>query len=382
MKAWPIIIALLVLVGVIFLISSGSSSILSAFPPLKAVFGDKTQKAPEAIKLETSNIFRSVDEGKIWFPQAAINADANIGNIPIYKITFDPTDSNIVYACTVSGLYKTVNNGQNWDRIFDRNEILVDGAPVLNFAQDRRNPDRMYIAAYQNLRGVFLKSEDGGLSFIQTYITELDKYFVSSIAIDPDRSNVIYIGTSQGGFFTSKDYGETWKATYWITGNVTNIVINPRSTNEIYAITSDRGMFVSKDYGESWTSLSKELSRVSARNQPTSFQIDNQDPRILYLAVTNGLLKSEDEGKTWRFIDLLIPKDKLPVDAVVVDPYNRNNVYVGVKDLIYKSEDAGENWSVQRIKLPAPSQQNAPERRIGTIVVDQKDTKSIYIGIK
>lgn len=374
MKPASLFIVLAIIILFLMFLIPSFGSVLTAFPPLRAVV--ENSSVGKEGKIETSNIYRTVDGGRVWFPQSAIDAGRKIGNVSVFDIALDVKDSNIVYAATANGLYKTVNNGQNWDKLFDKNQVLSPNASVLKVVQDERNPENIYIAAFQDRRGVFLKSSDGGLSFVQTYITEFDDYMVTDIAIDPFRSNIIYLGTTQGGFFTSKDFGETWEATYWIPGKVSNIVINPKNTSEIYVATSDRGLFRTQNNGKTWKSFSREISRAAARNQIKSIQIDPQNSNILYLGVTNGVLKSVNRGASWRFLDLLIPPKNLPIDVVVVDPTNRRNIYVAVKDLIYKSEDGGVNWSVQRIKLAGS------EKRINVIEIDKKDSTSVYFGVK
>jgi len=92
--------------------------------------------------------------------------------------------------------------------------------------------------------------------------------------------------------------------------------------------------------------------------------------------VTNGVLKTTNRGVSWKFLDLLIPSKNLPLDAVKIDPTNRNNIYVAVKDLMYKTNDGGVNWSVQRLKLATP------EKRINVIEIDKTNPESVYFGIR
>jgi len=375
MKPISLIIVLSIIVAFLLVFYSGSVNIFSSFPPLKALQSNSSSSTTIE-KKETGSIFRTIDGGKVWFSQSVINAKGS-SDIGIYDIKFDVNDSNVIYAGTSGhGIIKSVNNGQNWDQIFDRNETLLSNASVLRIVQDRKDPELIYVAAYQNNRGVFLKSTDGGISFNQTYITEFDEYAVSSITINPAKNNIIYLGTTQGGFFTSYDYGETWEATYWITGSISDIVINPSNSNEIYVATSNRGLFRSSNGGKTWRGFSKELSKAAARNQIRSLQIDPINTNTLFLGVTNGVLKSTNRGASWEFIGLLIPPKNLPIDAVKINPINKNEIYVSAQDMIYKSDDGGVNWSVQRITLPGK------DKRIAEIEIDRKDPKNVFFGVR
>ena len=251
--------ALLVFAPAIF---SGS---VASFPLFRA-FGEPKQAA---VSVENATIFRSIDGGKVWFPQIAIDAGKSIPPVTIFHLAIDRFDSNIMYAGTEGdGLYKSVNNGQNWEKLYDRNRALSDNALVYRVMQDPRNVNRIYVAAFQNKYGVFLKSEDGGISFVQPYISQLENYPIEAVAIHPAFSNIVYIGTAQGGFFVSEDFGETWQALEWLTGPVAEIVVNDRTPSEIYAVVKNRGLFRSLDGGRTWSGFSASWKEWSTSTRP------------------------------------------------------------------------------------------------------------------
>ena len=374
MKPLSLIIAISLIVGAILVFSPISlRNIIASFPLFKGLdVGEKPATAQ--ISAQQAIIWRTIDGGATWFPQTAVEADKNLPEGSVLDIAFDKENSNIVYVGTEgAGLYRSFNNGQNWEKLIDRNGVLADNALVYKIAQDAKNVNNIYLAVFQGLRGMFLKSTDGGISFARTYLTQLENYPVEAIAINPSASNIIYMGTKQGGFFISRDYGETWNAAKWITGQITNIVVNPRNTSEIYVATRDRGLFRSLDGGETWRDFNKELARVSARHAISSFILEQVNGDTLYLAIANGLVKSNNRGLTWQFVNILIPPKALPVDAMALDPENSNMINVGVDTLLYKSEDGGVNWSVQKLDTA---------KRIAIMTIDENDPKSILLGMK
>lgn len=375
MKPLALIIVIAIIASAVLIFTPLSmKEIIASFPLFQSLADKNIAPQQGGIAIDKASIVRSTDNGATWFPQVAIDAGKNIPSVSVLNVTLDHADSNSIYAGTEGdGLYKSVNNGQNWEKIFDRNRILADNATVYDVAQDTREVNNMYVAAFQNKYGVFLKSTDGGLSFVQTYISQLENYPVEAIALHPSLSNVVYIGTGQGGVFVSEDFGETWKVLKWLTGPVANLAINPNNPSELYAVVRNRGLFRSTDGGHEWKEFSRELARISAYNNVMMFTMDPGNANTLYLALANGLVKSEDRGNTWEFVKILIPPNALPVDSVAVDPKNSRIIHVGVGALIYQSLDGGTNWSVQKL---------ATQKRISEIIIDPKDTQNIFLGMK
>lgn len=373
MKPISLIIVLSLIIGAILVFSPISlRNIIASFPLFKGLA--KSEVSTGAVSAQQAIVWRTTDGGVTWFPQSAIEANQGLPEASVLDIALDRENSSIIYLGTEgAGLYRSFNNGQNWEKMADRNGALADNAAVYKVAQDKNNVNNIYLAVFQNKYGMFLKSTDGGISFVRTYITQLENYPVEAIAINPAFSNVIYMGTRQGGFFMSNDYGETWNALKWITGQITDIIINPRNSNEIYTVTRDRGLFRSEDGGRTWREFTKELSRISARQNISRLILRPSDANTLYLALANGLVKSADHGQKWEFVNVLIPPKALPVDAVAINPQEPNKMYVGVDTLIYKSEDGGVNWGVQKLDI---------NKRIAIMVIDGKDPKNILMGLK
>jgi len=97
--------------------------------------------------------------------------------------------------------------------------------------------------------------------------TTNDNGLVSSIAINPNNPNIIYMGTVGGGVWRSNDGGNTWTPIFdrqiaLGVGEPAGIAIDPNNTNTVYVGTSGRfapqpqaGLFKSTDGGGSWILL-------------------------------------------------------------------------------------------------------------------------------
>src|SRR6516225_7367037 len=101
-----------------------------------------------------------------------------------------------------------------------------------------------------------------------------DNGLVTAIAVNPNNTNILYLGTAQGGVWRSRDGGLNWtplfdKQPALGIGEPAGIAIDPNDTNTIYVGTSGRvgssepdtilqpqaGLFKSTDAGASWIAL-------------------------------------------------------------------------------------------------------------------------------
>lgn len=178
---------------------------------------------------------------------------------------------------------------------------------------------------------------------------------VRSLVASPSDSSVLYLGTSDGQIFRSKDGARTWQRLH--PGlerrglSVDHIVIDPRNPNTVYAgawaVARDEqgGVFRSDDGGERWKALdgTKGLSVRSLAIAPSdsNFLIAgsaNDDPNL------NGVFRSTDAGKKWERISPVGDKEIRNIESVAIDPRNTNIMYIGTWHLPWKTTDAGTSW--------------------------------------
>lgn len=178
---------------------------------------------------------------------------------------------------------------------------------------------------------------------------------VRSLVASPSDSSVLYLGTSDGQIFRSKDGARTWQRLH--PGlerrglSVDHIVIDPRNPKTVYAgawaVARDEqgGVFRSEDGGEHWKVLegTKGLSVRSLTMAPSdsSFLIAgsaNDDPKL------NGVFRSTDAGKKWERISPVGDKEIRNIESVAIDPRNTNIMYIGTWHLPWKTTDAGASW--------------------------------------
>jgi photosystem II stability/assembly factor-like uncharacterized protein len=72
------------------------------------------------------------------------------------------------------------------------------------------------------------------------------------------------------------------------------------------------------------------------------FAVNPLDPKVMYVAMRDGLYKSTDGGESWK----LAGKPPRNLATVVVNPRRPEEVYAATADgVIFRSADAGTTWS-------------------------------------
>ena len=75
------------------------------------------------------------------------------------------------------------------------------------------------------------------------------------------------------------------------------------------------------------------------------FAVNPEDPKIMFVAMRDGLFKSADAGASWKSVG----NELKNLAAITISPKKLNEVYVATMDgTIYKSDDAGMKWKKQQ----------------------------------
>ncbi len=147
----------------------------------------------------------------------------------MYFIAIDHSNHHIIYAATDKGLYKSLNSGIVWNRIYE---------------------------TYLSGEGNYISNE--------AEATDIDagevKTEIRSIAIDPSNSKTVYVGTSEGLLIT-RDGGLTWEmaSNLGLTSrDIRHIVVDSKDNDNVYAATR-RGVFQHSMSTASWEEIYKGL---------------------------------------------------------------------------------------------------------------------------
>ena len=202
-------------------------------------------------------------------------------------------------------------------------------------------------------------SDDAGLTW-NYFGTAFD-----AMAISHSKPNVLYAWSRHfpNTLFKSTDYGMHFNEFIKININlaksfVRQIVPDPKNPNVIYLETWD-GLFKSDDNGKSWNFMETPEKTVE------TIAINPSDPNIIFMGGVN-LYKSNDGGRSWNRTDLT-NKD---IKCIAFNKRNPNIMYVGVSGGLFVSNDGGKTFKFAEV--PGPFEN-------GSIAIDPKNTNRIFV---
>ena len=246
-------------------------------------------------------IIKSTDGGATW-SQVLIRTSSNL--FGIQKLKFDPTNSNTIYACTTEGLYRSTDNGSNWNKIFSAvyvNDIVINPS----------NTNQIVVSAgsmVNSNKGVFRTTNGNNASptFNKVTGTGFPSSFEGSIRLDNVGSGVLVasVGISSGTsneIYISSDFGANWNVKsssnhcsyqFWFAHAV---AINPFNTDSI--------MFGGVNFYRYRLSTSSRSSASSMHADYHDIKFDPVYRGRVYVCSDGGLYKSTNGGTTFTAIN-------------------------------------------------------------------------------
>lgn len=215
---------------------------------------------------------------------------------------------NGILAGTEKGVYRTYDVAKGWEKInfgagLDQNVFVI--------TTSSQTPQTIWVGTA--ISGVIV-SRDNGATW-QKPIGIPDLIPVSSIAVDAEKPERMYVGTVQT-FYLSKDGGKTWirRGGGLPLGNFTSILVNPRNDNEVFAasaLETDGGIYFSDDAGMNWKRLdSKEMKLPTRRVWAMTF--DPNDPNRIFAGThSSGVYRIDRTMKATTAADKPASTDNL-----------------------------------------------------------------------
>ena len=189
--------------------------------------------------------------------------------------------------------------------------------------------------------------------------------WIQSLAFDPREKDVLYAGCDVGGFFISTNAGHTYEIRnrglhdYYVEA----IAVHPQDSH-IIILGTESGIHRSTDRGLSWEWIrtgfpTTERHRFTAPIGAVCF--DPLQSNVVWAGVgrprwdkggAGALYRSDDTGLSWRRVDGgQLPPDAI-ISAIVVQPGQSRVVLCATSAGIFRSEDDGATWKLSCAGLP------------------------------
>jgi len=273
-------------------------------------------------------VFRSVNNGDNWSRMNNGLADLRAGRAGSLAINSD----DVIYAALGDGLFRSLDNGENWARVdFD----LGIGGPFTSVVIN--SSDDIFVAGRGFGGGTVIRSTDNGENWAD--IASLG-FNIETFAFNS--SGDIFAGTAGAGIFRSTNNGDNWMQ---VNDGLTSLGIQAlaiNANNDVFVGTRS-GIFRSTNNGDNWVEINAGLTN------PEVFSLAVNSSGHIFAGTGNlsssisdqgTIFRSTDNGENWTQVFL-------PKCNVLSFAFNANDeIFAGTEgcDGIYRSADNGNNW--------------------------------------
>ncbi len=230
-----------------------------------------------------NGVLRSIDGGATWKITTGWEVTETL------KVKVDPSNSEVIYAATAYGIFKSSDHGETWR---EKNRGLVNTFTA-DIVVDRRNSARLFAATEG---GIYASAHRGE----RWALAGLKGKGIRTIVQDPKDAKIFWAGTEDDGVFRSDDRGKAWQSFNHGAPLITvyAIAVDPKNSDTIYLGTHEAGVYRSDDGGKSWQQKIAGMKNLVVH----ALAILPSNPKIVFAGTINGgLYRSADGGETWEF---------------------------------------------------------------------------------
>ena len=295
-------------------------------------------------------------------------------------------------------LEMTSISGLKWRNV---GPALTSGR-ISDFAFNPNNPFEYYVAT--SAGGVW-KTVNSGVTYQPIFDTQ-GSYSIGCVTMDPNNSNIIWVGTGENnnqrsvaygdGIYKSLDGGKSWQHMGLKNSeHIGKIIVHPENSDIVYVAAigplwskgGDRGLYKTEDGGKTWTSVID----VDEHTGVNDIVMDPRNPDVLYASTLqrrrhvytyvgggpgSAMHKSVDGGKTWTTINKGLPSVELGRIGLAISPANPEKIYAIVeaanrKGGFYVSTNRGASWKKQSSHVTSGNYYQE-------IIADPVDENTVY----
>jgi photosystem II stability/assembly factor-like uncharacterized protein len=298
-------------------------------------------------------------------PRSVLSSTTNKGEVRRWEMTgpwggdvrslvASPDDPDLLYLGTSDGqLFRSTDGSGIWTRL--KPGLGQPGLSIDTITIDPRNTKIIYAGVWPVAReaeGGIFKSHDGGETW--KLLEKTKGLSVRAIAIAPSDSNLLITGSAGddkrlNGAFRSTDAGKTWER---ITPegdaeirNIESVAIDPNDTNSIYVGTFHLP-WKTTDGGKTWKPTGYKATGMIDDSDIFGITVNQSDPSLVYINACSGIYRSGSSGEKWAKLPG-IPFSARRTYALLPHPQKPNTIFAGTSEGLWRTTDGGKQWKLR-----------------------------------
>lgn len=277
----------------------------------------------------------------------------------------------------------------------------VTSGRIADFAVNPNNIHEYYVATASG--GVW-KTVNAGTTYEPIFDGQ-GSYSTGCITLDPNNSNVVWVGSGENnnqrsvaygdGVYKSEDGGASWKNMGLKTSeHIGKIIVHPTNSDVVYVAAigplwkegGERGVYKTIDGGKTW----EQVLKLDAFTGANDIIMDPRNPDVLYAAAFqrmrsdyayvsggpgSGIYKTTNGGKTWDKANNGLPSADKGRIGLAISPADPEYIYA----IVEAAKDAGTYRSINRgASWAKMSGHQTGGNYYNEIIADPQDRDKVY----
>jgi photosystem II stability/assembly factor-like uncharacterized protein len=330
-------------------------------------------------------VYKSIDGGANW-TNVGLKDSKHISQVRIHPtnpdIVYVGAYGHAFGPNSERGVFKTVDGGDTWRKVLYKS----DKAGVIDLIMNPSNPEELFATIWEFERKAWgpktggpdsgmWKSVNGGENWTEiTYNNGLPEGGRGRTGFTMSASNATKVyalidSETKAGLYASNDLGENWEFVsdnFQIIGRpfyYSHIYASPHDANELWS--PNNRMFMSKDGGKTW------ILDPGIKDDFHDIWIDNKDPNRMIGSNDGGCQVSMTGGKTWSSQHSQKNTQFYRVNVDNDFPYN---VYGSGQDILaYKMPSASRWGGISRYETTIIG-----NGEISSVIPNPEDNNIVY----